>query len=767
MSVTAEAERPAAQGPVEAVPGPEAADCAPERPTLLGAALTILLGLAVLVLLIPFIQWVDYGAYTNPFELSAPPAGAVGLLVGLLLVNLVVFAAARARAFRRWQLVLLYVMLVTGLPVANVGLVQPVLTNITSVASEYVDRNVPSVAPAYAAQDPAFYPKVEFDPALKGEERQRQIAPLKRFWSGTPLGLAEQYRLRGASTWQKLQYAWDKVPWRIWREPLLNWAAFIFLLFLGILFLVEVLRQQWVERENLAFPLAVLPAALIDERTSTDARIRHPLLGNWLLWIGMGISMLMVALSGMRYYELGFDKSELLVNFQDKFTRSPWDALRQNILVVSPLVIGIGYLVHLEISRSIWIFFALGALFMLLAANIGWNVVEHPPEPLDWQAPGYPYPRDQAIGAMAALAAFLLWRSRGGLWALVKAPFVRTVDTGDGEGFMPRRFAGWGFIVCFVLLVAFMVRMFRLPEGFDRSALDATGEVGDISYGLIVLWLGLFFLMVVAFARLRAEAGIPNNFLVPSLVRVPRTWGGPAVFGWRSTNFLNHYAWMSLSSLPAMAPLQLEGLALARRHGPGPRTLAIGVLLAFVAALVVGGLCFVVNVHLQGTGYIGRNVNHGTQALWTFYRARGKNLEVGFIHKGQAVATVVGLVLMSGLLVARTKWLRFPLHPLGYLVYCVAPAHEAFAQRPQNVRWMHLLWAPMLIAWFIKRTVIRYGGMKLYRKLLPVFLGLILGQLLMLAFWSVAHVFAMDMLDLEKWMIDLTAERPVYWPEAY
>ena len=747
----------------------QALEAAHERPTVAGVVLTILLGLAVLVALIPFLQWVDFAADYNPFEFSAPPAGAVGLLVGLLLVNLVVFAVARVRAFRRWQVVVLYVMLMTGLPVANTGLVRPVFTNVTAVASEYVNRGVRSPAPAYAAQDPAFYPKVVFGAGLTPEQRADQGRPLKRFWAGTPLGLAEQFRLKDATIRQRFLYAWDTIPWRIWTKPLLAWGTFIFLCFLAILFLVEVLRQQWVERENLAFPLAVLPSALIDETTG-QGRLRHRLLASPLLWLGVAVPVVLLALSGLKHYEKGhLTFGELMVNFNTVFTAPPWDAIQKNIFVVSPLLIGVGYLVHLEVSRSIWIFFLLGAAYMLLAVNVGWNMVERPPEPLDWDAPPYPFPRDQAMGAMIALAALLLWRSRAGLWGLLKAPFSRFgAKASGGPGFMPKRLAAWGFIICFVLLALTMGAMFRLPPGFPPPDLDVTGRIGSVNWALIIGWLVVFFLMVVALARLRAEAGVPNNFLVPSMVRMPRVWGGPPVWGWQSNNAINQFAWMPLSSLPAMAPLGLEGLALARRHGPSPRVLGLACALAFVVALVGGGLCFLWNCYVQGEGYIGNeSISHGTLPVWVFYRARGKNLEVGYFHKAQAIAMVVGLVLMTGLMVARSKWLRFPLHPLGYLIWCVVPAHGAFMQHA-TVKWVHLLWAPMFIAWLIKRTVIRYGGMRLYQRLLPFFLGLILGQLLMLVFWTLVHPLVTEMyVPGKEILLSPPNPREVYAPEAY
>jgi len=49
--------------------------------------------------------------------------------------------------------------------------------------------------------------------------------------------------------------------------------------------------------------------------------------------------------------------------------------------------------------------------------------------------------------------------------------------------------------------------------------------------------------------------------------------------------------------------------------------------------------------------------------------------------------------------------------------------------------WGHLP-VPFFIAWLTKTLVLRYGGMRLYRRSLPLFLGLIMGDLLNGAFYT-------------------------------
>ncbi|MCX8053233.1 MAG: hypothetical protein N3B12_05445 [Armatimonadetes bacterium] len=50
---------------------------------------------------------------------------------------------------------------------------------------------------------------------------------------------------------------------------------------------------------------------------------------------------------------------------------------------------------------------------------------------------------------------------------------------------------------------------------------------------------------------------------------------------------------------------------------------------------------------------------------------------------------------------------------------------------------MHMLWLPLFIAWVIKLVILRYGGLKLYRRALPFFLGVILGECIVGSFWTI------------------------------
>ena len=80
---------------------------------------------------------------------------------------------------------------------------------------------------------------------------------------------------------------------------------------------------------------------------------------------------------------------------------------------------------------------------------------------------------------------------------------------------------------------------------------------------------------------------------------------------------------------------------------------------------------------------------------------------VGFMGLGFAITTF--------LLVIKTCFLWWPLHPVGY-VLGVSPAEIVY------------IWVPVLISWLTKFAILKFGGLRAYRSATPFFAGLILGD---------------------------------------
>lgn len=87
----------------------------------------------------------------------------------------------------------------------------------------------------------------------------------------------------------------------------------------------------------------------------------------------------------------------------------------------------------------------------------------------------------------------------------------------------------------------------------------------------------------------------------------------------------------------------------------------------------------------------------------------------------------IGGGLMILLIWARNIFLWWPLHPVGLAISFVTPAAA--------------LWFSIFLAWLLKLVILKYGGIKLYRQLLPFFFGLILGSFTSAGLWNVILFF--------------------------
>jgi len=86
----------------------------------------------------------------------------------------------------------------------------------------------------------------------------------------------------------------------------------------------------------------------------------------------------------------------------------------------------------------------------------------------------------------------------------------------------------------------------------------------------------------------------------------------------------------------------------------------------------------------------------------------------------------LGALVTLALSALRSIFFRFPLHPIGFAV--------------GGTGMLDQLWFSIFLAWTIKGLLVRYGGREVYRKAIPFFLGLALGQYSAAAFWFVVDL---------------------------
>ena len=80
------------------------------------------------------------------------------------------------------------------------------------------------------------------------------------------------------------------------------------------------------------------------------------------------------------------------------------------------------------------------------------------------------------------------------------------------------------------------------------------------------------------------------------------------------------------------------------------------------------------------------------------------------------------LAILIGIGFVRARFFWFPLHAAGYAV--------------TSNKTMSFFWFSIFLSFVIKYVCLKQGGLRLYRRAIPFFLGLVLGEFVVTSFWG-------------------------------
>lgn len=478
---------------------------------------------------------------------------------------------------------------------------------------------------------------------------------------------------------------------RAWLRPVLYWTAFFGALFFATLCLNVLLRKQWAERERLAFPIIELPLAMSRQGT---AFFRER-----LMWLGFGIAAVVDIINNLsanlpyvpaipiRTYNLG----QILV------TR-PWNAIGWTPIAFFPCIIGLAFLLPLDLSFSCWFFFWYWRLQRVLSSAMGWTQ----------ERPDMPYINDQSAGAFLGVAVFVLWIARGYFRHVVRRALGLSSEVSDAHEPLGYRWALLGVVGGFLFVVWFM-----------RKA--------GMSLEVAIPGFLIYFALSLAVNRIRAEMGSPAHdlhFAGPDQM-IPRVWG---ISNLNKQDLTLFALWWGFNRAYRSHPMphQIEGFKLAEVVGYDARrlfwvmwvTVLFGSVVAFWALL---------HVYYDIGAYSGKMVGPATWFGWEPYN-RLQSWLTAWPERDEfsTLFTVVGFLGCMFLMVMRTRVLNWPFHPVGYAV-----------SSSWSMSWM---WMAIFLAWLAKSFILRTWGLKGYRTALPFFLGLILGEFIV---GSIANILGL------------------------
>lgn len=470
--------------------------------------------------------------------------------------------------------------------------------------------------------------------------------------------------------------------------PLLAWGGFLFVLIFVMLCINVLVRKPWTEHEKLSYPLIVLPLELT--RGQESARFFR----NRLMWAGFAVAAFITLYNGCAaiWPQIPEIKYIKLYDLAQHWPNRPWNATGSTRMGMYPFAIGLAFFLPSDLSFSCWFFYVVAKLERVLGAMMGWEMVK-----------GFPYLNEQAAGAWLGLALVALIATRAHLRRVWD--HVRGYPVGLDDADEPISYRG---------AVAGIVA--------GMAALGAFCAYAGMSWGTIVGFFTIFYLLSIAITRVRAELGTPHEIYFVNPHRIMVQIAGADAFGVRNLTALSATYWFNRGYRCHPMPFQLEAFKMSEYADLDRKWLGGAIMIATVAAIVFS---FWANLHVtMREGAAARCQGFKSWVGWETY-----NRLAGWIRSPeptdyQAVSfMLVGAAIIFLLKSLRYRYTGLPFHPAGYALAI------SFA--------MDYFWFAFFVSWLVKTIIMRYWGQKAHRHGIWFFMGLLAGDYFVGSIWAI------------------------------
>jgi len=491
------------------------------------------------------------------------------------------------------------------------------------------------------------------------------------------------------------------VPWHAWLPPLLAWGSLLVPCWLMMISLALIVFPEWRRNERLAFPLLMIQQSLVE--APEPGRLLPPILRNRTFWIGAGAVFVLHLMGGLaRYFPDSIPAVPLEWNLAPMFAEDPlrylpWCVQWGRLYFI---FVGVAFFMPSRVGVSLWVFPILYALYIMF-------VSAYQP-PFRWDTI-----QDHRWGASVVFVASILWLGRDH-WRRVFGTLVRPVATEEDRR---HRKAALMFLAGCAGMILWLLWAGATP-------------------GWAVYFVVFGVLTCLLITRLVCETGVPflmvgwgNEIMFVKLAQVSAMkWFGASLLTPAVTYLMNIVAILfeggsrMSGTVMAIHAFGLTEKAPPRRQPPYALIL-VGLM---IVALVVAGA-----VNVYGNYHSATPINTRPQIAWGLGLLGRANSDVVALQSGtlsppmynQYGHIAFGAILCLVLMVACLKTPHWPLHPIGLVLV------ESF---PLDTAW----WS-IFVGWLAKGMVLRYGGAGLYRAARPLFISLILGEVMAAVFWSI------------------------------
>ncbi|MHC4503438.1 MAG: DUF6785 family protein, partial [Planctomycetota bacterium] len=486
----------------------------------------------------------------------------------------------------------------------------------------------------------------------------------------------------------------ESIPWGNWAGPLFAWLGLLLPWWLMMTALAVIVLPQWRDNERQPFPLLAVQQALVED--PGPGHSFAPIFRNRLFWLAGGAVFLLHFLAGANQYFPGRVPEIALEWRLDRFfteeplIHMPWFMKYYRLHFI---FLGVAFFMPKRVGFSIW-FFQLAYAVYIIVGNA-------------YLPPFYYHTiTDHRTGAFFVFPLGVLWLGRRH-WAHVFRCVFKGVQT-DAD--RRERIAGIAFIAGCLGMFAWFIWVHVNP-------LWAAGFVV------------LAFLYAVAITRAVTETGLPliapdTSYTIHLARLVPVAWRTAASMYYSGVvAFLVGHC-----NRLCVTTMVIHALGLDKKSSPRKHVRVAGLLLGvIVLSLVVCGAVHLVASYNHSMTLDGRIA---PISRWGTYQLTGTGdwLLGDWKSPNQPSYSRPFHILFGAVLAGVLQWLcqispTWPLHPVALLF-----AGNWYA---------HRVWFNVFLGWLAKVLILRYGGSRVYNRVVPFFIGIIMGEVLAMAFWTV------------------------------
>ena len=472
-------------------------------------------------------------------------------------------------------------------------------------------------------------------------------------------------------------------PWRIWVTPIFWWMCFFGALAFAVFCMLVILRKQWVDYERLSYPLVEVAQSLTDTEKGgkLDQMLRSP-----LFWIAFSLVM------GLKLWNIAssFTPAFPFISIEETIWQ-PFPDFPNMVNRLSFYAIGFGYFASLDVLFSVWFFIILTAfevyIFNIFGYKTGAATHHWTSDALGWQS----------NGALVFLSVWGLWMARSHLKSVIQKAFHSDSDVDDSGELLSYRTAVFGLLGSLLFVIGWLY------------------EAG-MPLWVIGVFLPLALMLFLGLSRAIAELGLvyiyyriqPHDTIVQAF--------GSSIIGFQgitSLAFMHVFnQWPDIGKGFLMPAFTQAVKAVDKVVSPRRITtvLWLGLALGFTIS-VIDTLYLSYEYGAYNLGNMGMKKTGPVAFGFAVSEIKNPKPPGG---EGRVMWAAVGMGIMALLTFVRYWIPRWPLHPIGLAMQGNFGVSKTVFST--------------FIVWGIKSVLMAFGGIRLYEKGKPFFIGLLAAQ---------------------------------------